>query len=310
MPDPGPRTASHRGSPPLRARSVARVERLIGFSSVRGRSSAPWRRRTPAGPAACGWSPACSGPARRPRRPRRASGRPRCRCRCAGSARTSAPVLYEVGLDQQPRRVADRGDRLAAAKKDRAKRVASGSRRRKSGLATPPGSMSASKSAAFASCSMTSTGSLVPRSRCSNNWASPSRGHTSAARPPAPVTASQGRSVSDCSAPSAAMRNATFRPVSDTPSKAGGEAVSGGGFICVIGGSFLPTSASSSGARRVPSHARTKRPARTGLAAAPSGHRGRLRTGKELPFAAALPLGGAALTPLVARWSTKALLSV
>jgi hypothetical protein len=106
-----------------------------------------------------------------------------------------------------------------ASKNPRTNVIASSSVRRASGLATPPGSTSPSKSAGSAFDTGTSTSKVSALSRWWNACTVPASGETSFGVPPARSTACQGSVSSTCSIPSAATRKATVLPwsASDAP---------------------------------------------------------------------------------------------
>ena len=103
---------------------------------------------------------------------------------------------------------------LACSKKARTNATASSSVRRKSGLATPPGSTSPSYSAASASATVRSTVNVSALSRWLNACTSPESVESSSGVPPASSTAFHGSVSSTCSMPSGATRKATRLPES------------------------------------------------------------------------------------------------
>src|SRR4029453_4237543 len=102
---------------------------------------------------------------------------------------------------------------LPASKNERTNWTASLSLRRKSGLATPPGSTSPSYSSALASATALSTGKVSPLSRWLKPWISPGSSDTRCAVAPACSTALRGSVYSICSTPSVA-RTAMVLPCS------------------------------------------------------------------------------------------------
>src|SRR4051794_4719646 len=95
--------------------------------------------------------------------------------------------------------------------KSRTNPTASSSVRRKSGLATPPGSSSASNSSAETSLAALSAVNVSPLSRWLKPWNSPASTETSTTSAPSFSTALRGSVNSTCSTPSAA-RIAIFFP--------------------------------------------------------------------------------------------------
>src|SRR5215210_1519675 len=98
------------------------------------------------------------------------------------------------------------------SKNPRTKSTASWSSRRKSGLATPPGSTRPSYSSTLASETVLSTRKVSALSRWLKAWISPDWVERSSGIPPAFFTASHGSVNSTCSVPSGATRKATLRP--------------------------------------------------------------------------------------------------
>ncbi|MGX1366302.1 hypothetical protein RKD19_001661 [Streptomyces canus] len=93
-------------------------------------------------------------------------------------------------------------------KKSRTNDTAFSSIRRKSGLATPPGSTRAPKEPADVSPTTSCTGKVSALSRWLNAWILPGSVETSTGSCPAFTAAFHGSVSSICSTPSGAVRNA------------------------------------------------------------------------------------------------------
>ena len=130
----------------------------------------------------------------------------------------------DAGLDQRPRRVADRGDRLAGCDEARAR-----TRRRPRRSAGRPGWPRRRAAPARRSrrrrpsATVASTSKVSALSRWLNACTLPVSGDSSTGVPPASSTAFHGSVSSTCSMPSVATRKATLAPAAGVGGGAGVE---------------------------------------------------------------------------------------